>query len=92
LTKLCRILISRENTSVTTYSEYAFHSFETEWNPKLGGYKPLICLFSALNWICWTHHTHTNKQKILAYPPPYKKKSWLCQWPTQTCVKMLHCR
>jgi hypothetical protein len=47
LTKLSRISSSIENTSVTTWSEYGFHSFANWVEPLTRGYRPQILILSA---------------------------------------------
>jgi hypothetical protein len=48
LTKLSRIPSSVENTSITTYSEYGFHSFKYWVEPLTRGYRLQIPVLSAL--------------------------------------------
>jgi hypothetical protein len=48
LTKLSQIPSFVEYTSVTTYSEYGFHSFANWLEPRLGGYRPQIPVLPTL--------------------------------------------
>jgi hypothetical protein len=48
LTKLCRIPSSGGDTSVTTWSEYGFHSFANWVEPLTRGYRPQSPVLSAL--------------------------------------------
>jgi hypothetical protein len=82
LTKLSQIPSFLENTSITTYSEYGFHSFANWVEPLTRGLPPPdLCSLCPLSSIEFVETPPPPRKKFLAWPPPLPPKK-ICGYAT----------